>query len=954
MNRPNYLFLIGGADLEMLAIKRLLTANGFAEGENIADHHLAWGAKLSDYKSLFNDTVTIVGIELIQDITPPPNYINIDHHNESSYRSSSLEQVIELLNKELGINIEFSRDLQLISANDKGYIPAMLKLKATKVEIADIRQRDRDAQGITVEDERLAEQSILEYKTTKSGVTIVNSLTPHFSTITDRLYPCDRLLISHQNHFTYFGKGTDLLAEKYKGLISQKRAFYGGENTGFFGIAKESFTKKEVEVLLNEIINLIQSMSLHSYHIFLFPFKWDTLKDQDKDWERTIDIKIFSEALGNRWEAIDHDSDDKVSYYNQLKYFHQFVQSAIFENKMKPNDTLIKQFEYPKAKGWKYKININQRERLPENESLFINEIPTPPKNYKYNPAVYTLTIDKITLDLFTQGVGIFAFHLENREYHKPEHILLINQFGRRVYPPFLDKHFDKFNPKKSNHLEGTQHRELPIKITIETSLKIESEDFNIGEDFNYYASFYMPEDIYLPGHIAYFFQNKVTSIDPFHKFEHKEISLFDNKLKIKPILDDRMFVICWYGANQITYDYRIKKKTPKQERKDDIYVLSDLCQRMKGGYEVSGFYRNDLQHRSLALNQTHDSYGYATNDFWYQYVFVDGFSPSCANGILRTEQIEKHTYSRWVENNTLYGITRHSFVCITEPKKNLENPFPNAGFIIDHVQSIYFRMVSLVLAQRAMILKFSADASDMCKDTNRGDKETVKTTKNLLVEYTRFINQFFYREITAQEQGIELYNMLQEHLRVEYQAKELEKEINDLHRNADLIERHSSAESLEKITVLGGIFLIPSLIAAFVHAEWFNVDEIVRNNNFHYWWLDNVFKWSNYCQLLYVLPHGRFIGAILYMGIMVAILFTKYINQDSIINKLKFYLSMIFLTFIFTLFYPALTVVMGFIFYAIIMLTAGYFTLKPFKLKIFKRTKVWINSHLHLNNTPH
>jgi len=96
MNRPEILFLIGGSDLEMLTIKRILTANGFAEGENMADLHLQWGAKLSDYKEFFNNKQTFVGIELTQDIDPPPYYINIDHHNENSHKSTSLEQVIEL------------------------------------------------------------------------------------------------------------------------------------------------------------------------------------------------------------------------------------------------------------------------------------------------------------------------------------------------------------------------------------------------------------------------------------------------------------------------------------------------------------------------------------------------------------------------------------------------------------------------------------------------------------------------------------------------------------------------------------------------------------------------------------------------------------------------------------------------------------------------------------------
>ncbi len=70
MDRPDYLFLIGGADLEMLTIRQLLTANGFAEGEKMADRHLQWGAKLSDYQDLFNGKQTFVRIELAWTLNP--------------------------------------------------------------------------------------------------------------------------------------------------------------------------------------------------------------------------------------------------------------------------------------------------------------------------------------------------------------------------------------------------------------------------------------------------------------------------------------------------------------------------------------------------------------------------------------------------------------------------------------------------------------------------------------------------------------------------------------------------------------------------------------------------------------------------------------------------------------------------------------------------------------------
>ena len=449
---------------------------------------------------------------------------------------------------------------------------------------------------------------------------------------------------------------------------------------------------------------------MFSYHIFLFPFSWERKAESDSSGNQASDIQQFSEVKEQKWVAQTDKTEpnEKALNYNEHKYFHQFAHSAIFEDKINPANTLVRQFEYTAAVGWTYKITINRRNRPPENESIFFDEIPKPPDNYTFKEDQnFILTIKKVTLDLYTQGVGIFAFHLENSTYRKPEEILLINQFGRRIFPPFLDNHYRDFKRDGiQQHIDGTLFREMPCSISLEGSSISIVEDFK--ETFKH-GNFKL--DAYIPKHIQHFFEPEWGLVP------------------ISPILDDRMFVISWYGAEQLTYDYRKKRHTPKEERKKDGFgfVLSDLCQRMRGGYEVSGFYRNDLQHRSLSLNQTHDSYGYASNDFWYQYVFVDGFGASCANSLLRTEQIEKHTYSRWVENNTLFGITRYSFVCITEPQNILEKPFPNAGFIIDHIQTIYFRMISLVLAQRAMVLKYSEDSIEISKRLKDYNKKTEK-----------------------------------------------------------------------------------------------------------------------------------------------------------------------------------------------------------------------------------
>ncbi len=179
-----YIFFLGGYDAEMVEIKNILEQYS----QTYYDKKLSWGACLSAYRDeivgLPSDA-TPVFIELKPDITSPLNAKIIDHHNERADKDikTPIEQVAELL------SIELNRRQQLISANDRGHIRAMRELSATADEIAEIRALDRKAQGITEEDERLAEKSIEKHleKITDDAV-IVNSLTNKTSAVFDRLY----------------------------------------------------------------------------------------------------------------------------------------------------------------------------------------------------------------------------------------------------------------------------------------------------------------------------------------------------------------------------------------------------------------------------------------------------------------------------------------------------------------------------------------------------------------------------------------------------------------------------------------------------------------------------------------------------------------------------------------------------------------------------------------------
>lgn len=206
--------MMGGADAEMIAIAKILTE----AGQTVIDKQLGWGAKVSAYTEEIALAVaegnTPVLVELELDIAVPEGAVAIDHHNERAGEPASILQVLNLL------GIEPTRHHMLIGANDSGYIPAMQAMGATQEEIAEIRLADRDAQGITSEQEAEAERAVAEAEAT-GKLTVVRMSHSKTATVADRLFgKADQLLIlSGDGEVNFFGNGaicSDLKA-KFEG-----------------------------------------------------------------------------------------------------------------------------------------------------------------------------------------------------------------------------------------------------------------------------------------------------------------------------------------------------------------------------------------------------------------------------------------------------------------------------------------------------------------------------------------------------------------------------------------------------------------------------------------------------------------------------------------------------------------------------------------------------------------
>ena len=236
--------------LENEKVKTLITAQGWGASWDGLEPEVK--EKIKEYK---NKGYKVFGVELQG--AAPEGAVNIDHHrydgDDRSSDKSSLEQVAELIGHKLSLFEQF------VSENDKGFIPAMMSLAKTKnlskeetqKLIEKVRLQDRAAQGITPEQERIAEKAIQEAEVSDL-LTVVHMSHSKTATICDRLYGGYKnlLVISDDGEVNFFGSRE--VIKKLSDLV--KGSWSGGDlehNNGFWGgYPQDLDVEKEVKKLL--------------------------------------------------------------------------------------------------------------------------------------------------------------------------------------------------------------------------------------------------------------------------------------------------------------------------------------------------------------------------------------------------------------------------------------------------------------------------------------------------------------------------------------------------------------------------------------------------------------------------------------------------------------------------------------------------------------------------------
>lgn len=441
----------------------------------------------------------------------------------------------------------------------------------------------------------------------------------------------------------------------------------------------------------------------YSYHIFYFPFKWNVDDLHDVNFSDQIDMNRIVFSKSGKWERVTSAvGTDAINLYNEKNYYYKFVHKVLYDTKSDEN--LICHFERQGLQETdhevRYLIKIKNREQP------------------------YSLKVDSINLNLYATGVGFLSFYLGNDKEDQsfPNDILFINQYGRRIMPPFF--------------------ADIVYRSETAEFLEIKGLDNCYREEFNYKL-----EDTWKPASF-------ITTLI-------KEVA---TNISFIPVVDDRMFVVSWY--------------------KND-----NLCKAFKG--RLRQFMENG-----------------EGNDFWYRFLFVDGENCMCQNAEMKNELLQKHTYPRWENWGSLYGTTRYSMVLLAN------NDAPD--YLFTYFETIYARMAELVLMQRASMLRFSEEVTKVSYLSHKETEVISKRISSLYKEYIHFVNQIYFREVTAQEQGIELYEMLQQNLKMEDYVKDLDGEIGELHQYVSLMDDRDRNKKATLLNNLATVFLPVSIITGF------------------------------------------------------------------------------------------------------------------------------------------
>lgn len=529
-----------------------------------------------------------------------------------------------------------------------------------------------------------------------------------------------------------------------------------------------------------------------SYHVFIYPFKFrlpDGSKDieeyiSDNKWEKFPDLKknvldenvfppkeqeyngaqLDGEKSGaSRENTTDIDTDSSAAkaidirrqQYSVYRYFLPKALDNIF-NTQNNSDSFIT-YQRREISGAKYIIT---RTDDPQEAKT---------KNYELN-------INEIRLTIYKKlNIGLISFSLSNHAYSVAD-IKMINQYGRRLFAPYYTV-AEHENGSAGEQISECRESSFELMCS-QTAKRIEIR-FDDQSDPVVLADL-MDTVGRRSGSQRGQIEEPILGLSRF---------IFDSdRNMINMVLDDRMFTCC------LIRDGILSRQIENHASPDGKEYF-----RQENGDKLRFDFNGKL---------------YDLYDMLYTILYVDEDSSSCQDRSMQRQKLSEYTDTRWTGYGTIHGVTEYSMICITGEQDYLKST------VIEPFLNEYVELARLGLAQAAAMHEQEDQIAQINKTIDSNEKMTedaIDKINRAWKRYALFENDMYIPEVTFQEQGREMYDLVKKSFRLNMLNEYLHSELEQLHALASLETDRTDRESDDRIsnainivTILGtGLALI-------------------------------------------------------------------------------------------------------------------------------------------------
>ena len=193
-----------------------------------------------------------------------------------------------------------------------------------------------------------------------------------------------------------------------------------------------------------------------------------------------------------------------------------------------------------------------------------------------------------------------------------------------------------------------------------------------------------------------------------------------------------------------------------------------------------------------------------------YALIYIDPTSSSCQSEDMIQELLTRSVYPRWIDCGTIHAVTHHSLIGLAG------SDCPD--HVINAFLTLYVEMAILVQAQRASIILFQNFATELTKgleqDNNKVDQNIINNLLNLQERYISFQNQLLFFEVTPEEQGVEVYNMLTKAMYIDEEKRELKEQLDGLYTATNA----NQDNNFNKYALIFAAISLPIVILTYVY----------------------------------------------------------------------------------------------------------------------------------------